>query len=43
MKLSIIIPAYNEEACLALLVERLDACMASTFTDHEVEVLFVEG
>ncbi len=42
MKLSIIIPAYNEEACLGLLMARLEACMESAFAGHEVEIIFVD-
>ncbi len=42
MKLSIIIHAYNEEACLGLLMARLETCMASAFAGHEVEIIFVD-
>lgn len=42
MKLSLVIPAYNEEACLPLLIERLDQCVASALIAHEVEVIIVD-
>ena len=42
MKLSLIIPAYNEEACLPLLFARLDSCVASLLAAHEVEVIIVD-
>lgn len=42
MKLSIIIPAFNEEACLGLLMTRLDSCMVSSFAGHDVEVIVVD-
>ena len=42
MKLSIVIPAYNEEACLGLLVARLDTCVTSVFAGHDVEVIVVD-
>jgi dolichol-phosphate mannosyltransferase len=42
MKLSLIIPAYNEEACLPLLIERLDRCLASSLSAHEVDVVIVD-
>ncbi len=39
MKLSLIIPAFNEEACLPQLIERLDQCLLSSLAGHEVEVI----
>ncbi|MBX3551384.1 MAG: glycosyltransferase family 2 protein [Pseudolabrys sp.] len=42
MKLSLIIPAFNEEACLPQLIERLDQCLLSSLAGHEVEVIVVD-
>jgi polyisoprenyl-phosphate glycosyltransferase len=42
MKLSLVIPAFDEEECLPLLIERLDRCLADSLAGHEVEVIIVD-
>lgn len=42
MKLSIIVPAFNEEACLPQLIEALDKALAGPMAMHDVEVVVVD-
>jgi dolichol-phosphate mannosyltransferase len=42
MRLSIIIPAFNEEACIPELMRALDAAITGVLSEHEVEVVLVD-
>jgi glycosyltransferase involved in cell wall biosynthesis len=42
MKLSLVIPAYNEEACLPRLIAALEECLSGPLRGHEVEVVLVD-
>lgn len=42
MKLSLVIPAFNEEQCLPRLIEALDACFATSLAGHVVDVVIVD-
>lgn len=42
MRLSIIIPAFNEEACIPELMRALDATITGVLSEHEVEVVLVD-
>jgi dolichol-phosphate mannosyltransferase len=42
MKLSLVIPAYNEEACLPRLVAALEDCLSGPLAGHDVEVILVD-
>jgi polyisoprenyl-phosphate glycosyltransferase len=42
MKLSLVIPAYNEEACLPRLVAELDVVISGPLAGHDVEVVVVD-
>lgn len=42
MKLSIVIPAFNEEACLPQLFAALEACLKGPLAGHEVDVVVVD-
>jgi dolichol-phosphate mannosyltransferase len=42
MKISLVIPAFNEEACLPQLIAALDKCLAGPMAMHDVEVVVVD-
>jgi dolichol-phosphate mannosyltransferase len=42
MRLSIVIPAFNEEQCLPALIQALDAAIATDLSQNDVEVIVVD-
>ena len=42
MRLSIVIPAFNEEACLPELMRVLESAIAGVLAEHQAEVVIVD-